>query len=127
MFEISSQAPKIFSGVSFYFGDQFVDFDRPYLQELVSAAGGIVLKTNDLKSKVSLRKVLSSGPSYIVYSENPPNMGRLQELWEIGSTRRAQAMSLSAKTGLKVIGHFQLLDAIATCSSSEELMKLAIK
>lgn len=125
-FRVMKKAPKIFSGLSFYFGGQFMAFDRTYLEDLVVATGGIDLKKHDLKSQDSVRKALSSGPGYIVYSE--VFLTTCRSACKISGRLGVRGvMKLHPWQGLMVIGHFRLLDTIATCSSSDELMKVAIK
>jgi len=126
MFFGFSQAAKIFCGLNFYFTDQFEPHYKSFLEDLVLAADGTVLNNVDLVTEGSNAKVFSLGSSFIVYNEDPPQTCELVDLEEVVMKRCDEVGALEAKTGFKVIGHMQLLDHIAACSSAADLQKTVV-
>ena len=127
MFFGFSQAAKIFSGLNFYFSNQFEPHYRGFLEDLVLAAGGTVLNDVDLAIEGSNVKVFSLGSSFIVYNEDPPpQTSESVDLEELVRNRSDEVGTLEAKTGFKVIGHMQLLDHVAACSCADDLQKSVV-
>ncbi|XP_020276045.1 BRCA1-associated RING domain protein 1-like isoform X2 [Asparagus officinalis] len=121
------KGPKIFSGLCFYFCDQFDPLYRSFLEEIVLAADGKVLKNVEVAIEGLNANVFSPGSSFIVFSEDPPQMSMLVDLEEIARKRCEEVGALEEKTGFKVIGHMKLLDHIASCSSAVDLAEAAIQ
>ncbi|CAL5193833.1 unnamed protein product [Lathyrus oleraceus] len=104
-----AKEPKIFSGLKFYFsGDYDLSFKK-YLEDLVEAGEGAVLKSKDeLELRVDA-KVL------VVYNIDPPQGCKLGEEVSILWQRLSEAEDLAANTGYQVIGHTWILESIAAC------------
>ncbi|KAF8702693.1 hypothetical protein HU200_032516 [Digitaria exilis] len=99
------QAPSLFAGLTFYFSGHFMPAYKVNLEDLIVAAGGLILEKTQLSST-----------SLILYSVEPPQGSNLDALNEIIKKREAEAEELAATVGCKVIPHTWLLDSIASCT-----------
>ncbi|CAN6240120.1 unnamed protein product [Urochloa humidicola] len=99
------QAPSLFAGLTFYFSGHFMPAYKVNLEDLIAAAGGLILEKTELSSS-----------SLILYSVEPPQGNNLDTLDEIIKKREAEAEELAATVGSKAIPHTWLLDSIASCT-----------
>lgn len=82
---------------------------KKYLEDLVEAGEGAVLKSKDeLELRIDA-KVL------VVYNIDPPQGCKLGEEVSILWQRLSEAEDLAANTGYQVIGHTWILESIAAC------------
>ncbi|KAJ6403608.1 hypothetical protein OIU84_011924 [Salix udensis] len=108
-----NNAPKLFSGLSFYFVGDFVAGYKEGLQSLVIAAGGTLLESEE--ELVEQRHDQASPPgTLIVYNLDPPQGCKLGEEVSIIWQRTNEAQDLAAKVGSQVIGHTWLLESISS-------------
>ncbi|EEF35848.1 brca1 associated ring domain, putative [Ricinus communis] len=110
---VLDNAPKLFSGLNFYFAGDFVSGYKEDLQNLVLAAGGTIL---DSKEKVVEQSHNEATPSrtLVVYNFDPPLGCKLGEEVTILWQRLSEAEDLAAKIGSQVIAHTWLLESIAS-------------
>ncbi|MQL71686.1 hypothetical protein Taro_003984 [Colocasia esculenta] len=101
---LMEQAPKLFSGLSFYFSGDFVPTYKGYLEDLISAAGGNILQENTDGSP--------STTGLIVYNLDPPSEGDSQGAVD---KRLHEANAVATRIGAQVIGHTWVLDSVAGC------------
>ncbi|XP_072955600.1 BRCA1-associated RING domain protein 1 [Typha angustifolia] len=99
------KAPKLFASLAFYFSGHFMPYYKGHLEDLILAAGGSILKKNEL-----------SEASLILYSTEPPQGSDPNDLAEVIKRRKEEAEELATTTGSRVIAHTWLLDSIAACS-----------
>ncbi|CAL5068851.1 unnamed protein product [Urochloa decumbens] len=102
---VMQQAPTLFAGLTFYFSGHFMPAYKVNLEDLIAAAGGLILEKTELSSS-----------SFILYSVEPPQGNNLDTLDEIIKKREAEAEELAATVGCKAIPHTWLLDSIASCT-----------
>ncbi|XVE77960.1 hypothetical protein DITRI_Ditri13aG0106100 [Diplodiscus trichospermus] len=105
-------APKLFDGFSFYFVGDFVSVYKEDLQNLVVAAGGIVLRTVD-EGLVKQNNSDQAVKVIVVYNLDAPKGSELGEEVSIIWQRVNEAQDLATKIGGQVIGHTWLLESIA--------------
>ncbi|MCL7028903.1 hypothetical protein MKW94_019786 [Papaver nudicaule] len=111
---VSEGAAKLFSGLHFYFSGDFVPSYKESLEELVLAAGAIVLTKNSLASSIS-DEGESSSKTLIVYSlDLPPSLESEEEASHLVIEERLrEAQALAEQTGSLVIEHTWILESIA--------------
>ncbi|PON34766.1 BRCA1-associated [Parasponia andersonii] len=111
----SSNAPKLFSGLYFYFVGDFLPSYMEDLQELVIAAGGTVLKSREelVAQSCGDQQAVPTPRALVVYNIDPLEGCKLGEEVSILWQRLNEAEDLASETGSKVIGHTWLLDSIA--------------
>lgn len=102
------QEPKLFEGFEFYFTGDFPAAYRSYLQDLVIAAGGVVLQRKPVAKQ---GEGSSPAPVFIVYSLEPAD-GAAAAVVE---RRRAEAAAVAEATGGRAATNRWVLDSIAGC------------
>lgn len=84
------------------------------LQDLVVAAGGTVLKSEELAAQSRGHEEAVLTPrTLVVYNIDPPEGCKLGEEVSILWQRLSEAQDLASETGSEVIGHTWLLESIA--------------
>lgn len=108
------QQPKLFDGYKFYFMGDFIPSYKGYLQDLVIAAGGIILH----RKPVSGDQISPDTHPYqtlIIYSLELPDKCNPLEKDAIISHRRCDAEVLASSTGSKVASNTWILNSVAAC------------
>lgn len=108
------QAPKLFSGLEFYFFGDFVPSYKGYLKDLVIAAGGTIQVKEDMGSQGSNSKI-TPAMNVVIYNRDPPQDCKSSQLSSIIEQRHGEAEAFAANTGSKVVDHTWLLESIAAC------------
>ncbi|XP_028759187.1 protein BREAST CANCER SUSCEPTIBILITY 1 homolog isoform X1 [Neltuma alba] len=114
---VLNKQPKLFDGYKFYFMGDFMPSYKGYLQDLVTAAGGIFLHRKPLcrDQKASLSPDMHPPQTFIIYSlELPEKFGPLKRE-TILSQRRNDAEALARSTGSKAASNTWILNSIAAC------------
>lgn len=108
LIKFGMQQPKLFDGYKFYFMGDFMPSYKGFLQDIVIAAGGLVLHR---------KPVLADHPhqTLIIYSLELPNKCNPSEKDTIFSRRRSDAEVLASSTGSKVASNTWILNSIAAC------------
>lgn len=110
------QQPKLFDGYKFYFMGDFVPSYKGYLQDLVTAAGGIILQR---KPVCSDQKAISSdrhpSQTLIIYSLEFPDKFDPSEKVTVLSRRQYNAEALASSTGSNAASNSWILDSISAC------------
>lgn len=111
------QQPKLFDGYKFYFMGDFVPSYKGYLQDLVLAAGGIILHRKPVSGdQKAMSPDMHPYQTLIIYSlELPDNCSPLKKD-TILSQRRCDSEALASSTGSKVANNTWILDSIAACN-----------
>lgn len=97
--------------MNFYFSGEFESFYRGYLEDLIAAAGGIVLSS---KEEICPSDAVFT-ITIIIYSLEPWEGFNEEELSCTIEKRLEEAESLASAAGARVAGHTWLLDSIAAC------------
>ncbi|KAJ6824154.1 BRCA1-associated RING domain protein 1-like isoform X2 [Iris pallida] len=109
---VMDKAPKLFVGLSFYFNGYFRPSFKCQLEELVLAAGGVLLKKDELPNTQNSNSKEISPKVLVVYNS---------ELLEDDASDKSvekepkEAEALACNIGARVIPHSQILDTIAAC------------
>ncbi|KAI4372069.1 hypothetical protein MLD38_010351 [Melastoma candidum] len=110
---VLNRKPKLFEGMEFYFTGDFVPSYKGYLQELVTAAGGIVLHRKPIPG-VENKMRFRGSKTLIIYSlEVPEDCETASERADIINRRLWGAEALASSTAAKVATNLWLLDSIA--------------
>ncbi|XP_062080026.1 BRCA1-associated RING domain protein 1 [Humulus lupulus] len=110
----SSNAPKLFSGLNFYFLGDFLPSYKDDLQDLVIAAGGTVLESREeLATQRTDQQAVRTPKAFVVYNIDPPEGCKLGDEVSILWQRLSEAEDIASRTGAQVIGHTWLLESIA--------------
>ncbi|XP_031485027.1 BRCA1-associated RING domain protein 1-like isoform X2 [Nymphaea colorata] len=110
----AAKEPPLFSGLNFFFIGEFEAPYRGYLQDLVLAAGGSVLRT---LPSLEIEAQACSPPSIIlVYHVARGDGVTSPDGVSVMEQAIAEATSLAATIGARVAGHEWLLDSVAACS-----------
>ncbi|XP_042491747.1 BRCA1-associated RING domain protein 1-like [Macadamia integrifolia] len=105
------KAPRLFTGLNFYFFGDFVPSYKECLEDLVLAAGGTLLKTKGMLLPQDVKQATTS--TFIVYNHDAPENCTLAE--EYMECRFKEAEDFAAEFGYQVLGHTWLLESIAAC------------
>uniref|UniRef100_A0A251JLN8 RING-type E3 ubiquitin transferase BRCA1 n=1 Tax=Manihot esculenta TaxID=3983 RepID=A0A251JLN8_MANES len=113
---VLDKAPKLFDGLRFYFSGDFVLGYKEDLQNLVTTAGGTVLRIVEELVEKTHEPAAAAAPSktIVVYNLDPPQGCKLGEEVSILWQRLNEAENLAAKIGSQVIGHTWVLESIAS-------------
>ncbi|XXG89815.1 hypothetical protein AAC387_Pa12g1727 [Persea americana] len=111
---VLDKAPKLFSGLEFFFFGDFVPSYKGYLKDLVIAAGGTNQVKEDMGSQSSNSKI-TPAMNVIVYNRDPPQDCKSSQLSSIIEQRHGEAEAFAANTGSQVVDHTWLLESIAAC------------
>ncbi|CAJ1962132.1 unnamed protein product [Sphenostylis stenocarpa] len=113
---VLNKQPKLFDGYKFYFMGDFIPSYKGYLQDLVVAAGGIILHrkpvSGDQKSMLPDRHPYQT---LILYSLELPDNCVPSKTDTICSQRCHDAEVLASSTGSKVVTNTWILNSIAAC------------
>lgn len=110
------QQPKLFDGYKFYFMGDFIPSYKGYLQELVVAAGGIILHRKPVScDQKSMLPDTHSYQTFIVYSLELPDKCKPSETDTICRQRCHDAEVVASSTGSKVVTNTWILNSIAAC------------
>ncbi|KAE9594572.1 hypothetical protein Lal_00037404 [Lupinus albus] len=102
---VLNKQPKPFNGYTFYFMGHFDPSYKGYLQDLVIAAGGIILH----------RKPVSADQTLIIYSLELPGKCSPSKKDKILSQRLCDSEVLASSTGSRVASNTWILNSIAAC------------
>lgn len=108
------QAPKLFSGLNFYFFGDFVPSYKGHLKDLVVAAGGTIQVKEDMGSQISNSKI-TPAMNVVIYNRDLPQSCNSGQLSSVIGQRHGEAEAFAAKTGSQVVDHTWLLESIAAC------------
>ncbi|KAJ3680022.1 hypothetical protein LUZ60_016300 [Juncus effusus] len=100
-------APLLFSEFRFHFSGHYMPYYKSHLEELIFAAGGLVIDQSKLDSS-----------AVVVYSTEPPQ-GSPDGWDDVINKRKLEAQELGLGFGCRVVAHTWLLDSIAACSLQE--------
>ncbi|XP_078427819.1 breast cancer associated RING 1 isoform X2 [Wolffia australiana] len=104
---VLEQAPKLFSGLSFFLTGDFMPTYKGYLKDLIFAAGGELLEDTT--------KIPSFTTAIVVYSLDSPQNIESSSSDDVMSQRFLDASELAAFAGSRVAPHTWILDSIAAC------------
>ncbi|KAK7303081.1 hypothetical protein RJT34_13980 [Clitoria ternatea] len=114
---VLNKQPKIFYGYKFYFMGDFVPSYKGYLQDLVVAAGGIILHRKPVSGdQESMLPDMHPYQTLIVYSLELPDKCNPLKRDTICSQRQHDAEVLASATGSKVVSNTWILNSIAACT-----------
>ncbi|XP_058101493.1 BRCA1-associated RING domain protein 1-like isoform X2 [Magnolia sinica] len=111
---VIEKAPKLFSGLNFYFSGDFMPSYKGYLQDLVVAAGGTVLVKKDMVPQTSSTRTTPTS-TLVIYSLDPSQECKSGQLSSVVQQRLEEAEAIAAETGSQAVGHAWLLESIAAC------------
>ncbi|KAJ8899539.1 hypothetical protein K2173_018513 [Erythroxylum novogranatense] len=109
-----NNAPKLFNGLHFYFTGDFVRGYKEDLQNLVVAAGGTILRSEQ-ELVTPIQEQADSSRKLVIYNLDPPQGSMLGEEVTIIWQRLNEAQALASKLGFQVVGHTWLLESVAAC------------
>lgn len=109
------QQPKLFNGFKFYLMGDFLQSYKGYLQDLITAAGGIILHRKPVSKDQNAVLSGSTCQTVIVYSLELPEKCDPRKQDMIFNCRRVDAESLASSTGAKAASNLCVLNAIAAC------------
>ncbi|XP_029130849.1 protein BREAST CANCER SUSCEPTIBILITY 1 homolog isoform X2 [Cajanus cajan] len=113
---VLNKHPKLFDGYKFYFMGDFIPSYKGYLQELVVAAGGIILHRKPVSGdQESMLPDMHPYQTVIIYSLEIPDKCKPSKEDTICSQRRHVAEVLASSTGSKVASNTWILNSIAAC------------
>ncbi|KAM0855716.1 hypothetical protein ACQ4PT_049589 [Festuca glaucescens] len=98
------KAPRLFSGLAFYFIGDVVPMFMADLENLIAMAGGSILDKAGLSST-----------SLILYNMEVPPGGDQASIEQVMEKRRAEAEELAITVGCRALAHTWVLDSIAFC------------
>ncbi|XP_057864399.2 protein BREAST CANCER SUSCEPTIBILITY 1 homolog isoform X2 [Cryptomeria japonica] len=106
---VEKQEPKLFEGLSFYLCGEFAASLKGYLQDLVSAAGGVVLHRKPIMDQPDCHSTI------VLYNVELPEIKKHTEKLEGTSVRSRlkQAKSLADALGAQFAAHTWVLESIA--------------
>uniref|UniRef100_A0A0D9WII5 RING-type E3 ubiquitin transferase BRCA1 n=1 Tax=Leersia perrieri TaxID=77586 RepID=A0A0D9WII5_9ORYZ len=112
---VIDRQPKLFEGMRFYLHGDYTSSYRGYLQELVVAAGGIVLQRKPV-SRDQQKLLDDSSPILIVYSIENQDKVKSKGDTKASDRRQADAQVLACASGGRVVSSAWVIDSIAACS-----------
>ncbi|WVY93974.1 hypothetical protein V8G54_033062 [Vigna mungo] len=113
---VLNKQPKLFYGYKFYFMGDFIPSYKVYLQQLVVAAGGIILHRKPVScDQNSMLSDTHSYQNFIVYSLELPDECKTSEMDTICRQRCHDAEVVASSTGSKVVTNTWILNSIAAC------------
>lgn len=107
------QAPKLFSGINFYFSGDFLPAYKDDLLNLVTTAGGFVIKNKEQLAALS-SPAQGSSTTLVVYNVDPLQyaMGKEESVL---LQRLRTAEDLATEFGCRVLKHTWILESVAAC------------
>ncbi|KAL2341101.1 hypothetical protein Fmac_009041 [Flemingia macrophylla] len=113
---VLNKQPRLFDGYKFFFMGDFLPSYKGYLQELVIAAGGIILHRKPVSGDQKLTSPdMHPYQTVIIYSLEIPDKCKPSEKDTICSQRRRVAEVLANSTGAKLASNTWILNSIAAC------------
>ncbi|XP_023554232.1 BRCA1-associated RING domain protein 1 [Cucurbita pepo subsp. pepo] len=110
---VLNHAPKLFTGLSFYFTSDFPPAYEEDLQDLVITAGGTILENEELAAPSCSSDQAAAPKVLVVYNLDSPGGCKVGEEVSILWQRLNDAEGIAAKVGAQVIGHTWLVESIA--------------
>ncbi|XP_061370046.1 protein BREAST CANCER SUSCEPTIBILITY 1 homolog [Gastrolobium bilobum] len=111
-----NKQPKLFDGYKFYFMGDFKPSYKSYLQDLVIAAGGIILHRKPVSGDPeAMSPDMHPYQTLIIYSLELPDKCNPLKTDTIFSQRQRDAEVLASSTGSKVASNTWILNSIAAC------------
>ncbi|KAL8106702.1 BRCA1-associated RING domain protein 1 [Apium graveolens] len=108
----SQNAPTLFSGINFYFSGDFLPAYKDDLLNLVTTAGGFVIKNKEQLAALS-SPVQGSSTTVVVYNVDPLQyMGKNESVL---LQRLRTAEDLATEFGFRVLKHTWILESVAAC------------
>ncbi|XP_021763289.1 BRCA1-associated RING domain protein 1-like [Chenopodium quinoa] len=104
---VLKNAPQLFSSLRFFFIAGFVEAYKNDLQNLVKAAGGTILKSEEQLQQFNNE---SSHPSTTILVYNDDTTGEVNEVLQ----QQLMVQQLALENGSQVIAHTWILDSIAS-------------
>ncbi|KAH7691053.1 BRCA1-associated RING domain protein 1 [Dioscorea alata] len=112
-----TKAPKLFFGLSFYLTGYYMPYYKGYLEDLILAAGGVILQKIDAQPIQSSTVNGTSTKLFVVYSVEPPQGCNTDQMISYVLKKRTEdAEALAAEIGAHAVSHTWLLDSIAACN-----------
>eukprot|EP00256_Glycine_max_P045334 XP_006597513.2 protein BREAST CANCER SUSCEPTIBILITY 1 homolog isoform X1 [Glycine max] len=113
---VLNKQPKLFYGYKFYVMGDFIPSYKGYLQDLLVAAGGIILHRKPVSGdQESTSPDTHPYQTLIIYSLELPDKCKPLKKDTICSQRRHDAEVLASSTGSKVASNTWILNSIAAC------------
>ncbi|KAK7412555.1 hypothetical protein VNO78_04019 [Psophocarpus tetragonolobus] len=113
---VLKKRPKLFDGYKFYFMGHFIPSYKGFLQDLVVAAGGIILHRKPVSGdQESTSPDMHPSQTLIIYSLELPDKCKPSKKDTICSQRCLDAEVLASSTGSKVASNTWILSSIAAC------------
>lgn len=98
----------------FYLHGDYTKSYRGYLQDLVVAAGGIVLQRKPVSR--DQQKLLDDSSDLIVYSFENQDRAKSKAETKAADRRQADAQALACASGGRVVSSAWVIDSIAACN-----------
>ncbi|XP_015868465.3 protein BREAST CANCER SUSCEPTIBILITY 1 homolog [Ziziphus jujuba] len=113
---VMNKQPKLFHGFKFYFMGEFLSSYKGYLQDLLTAAGGIILHRKPVSlDQDAFSSVFPTYQTFIIYSLEEPEKCDPSKKDVIFNRRRVNAEALASSTGAKAASNLCILNSIAAC------------
>ncbi|KAK1302726.1 hypothetical protein QJS10_CPB12g00796 [Acorus calamus] len=97
---MTRKAPKIFNGMCFHFRSYFLP-DFKYLEELTLAAGGTIVKRNEMPAMNDTNAKQDSLKNFFVYYLDPPEGCNLTEVADVIQKRMKKQRYLGLNPEIK--------------------------
>ncbi|MED6183341.1 hypothetical protein PIB30_037068 [Stylosanthes scabra] len=110
---VLNKQPKLFDGYNFYFMGDFIPSYKGYLQDLVTAAGGVILNRKPVSGDQN--PGMHPPQTLIIYSLELPDKCSPSKRDTISIQRRHDAEVLASSTGSKIASNTWILNSIAAC------------
>ncbi|XP_010537742.1 PREDICTED: protein BREAST CANCER SUSCEPTIBILITY 1 homolog [Tarenaya hassleriana] len=108
-----NKQPKLFDGLKFYITGDFDPVYKGYLQDLVVAAGGSILRRRPIPPLATDLVTLSESSTIIVYSLEPPDNIDPDKNGTLMSRRKSEAEALAKSAGAGAVSSSWIMDSIA--------------
>uniref|UniRef100_A0A0E0PPV2 RING-type E3 ubiquitin transferase BRCA1 n=1 Tax=Oryza rufipogon TaxID=4529 RepID=A0A0E0PPV2_ORYRU len=112
---VIDRQPKLFDSMRFYLHGDYTKSYRGYLQDLVVAAGGIVLQRKPV-SRDQQKLLDDSSDLLIVYSFENQDRAKSKAETKAADRRQADAQALACASGGRVVSSAWVIDSIAACN-----------
>ncbi|MED6120380.1 hypothetical protein PIB30_020394 [Stylosanthes scabra] len=113
---VLNKQPKLFDGYNFYFMGDFIPSYKGYLQDLVTAAGGVILNRKPVSGDQNpMSPGMHPPQTLVIYSLELPDKCSPSERDTISTKRRLDAEVLASYTGSKIASNTWILNSIAAC------------
>ncbi|KAL3849996.1 hypothetical protein ACJIZ3_011878 [Penstemon smallii] len=111
---VSNNTPKLFDGLSFYFGGEFVPAYKNDLLDLVIVGGGTIIE--NLEQAVTQRhNIQSISTNIVVYNRDNPRESTAIEASSSILKRLTEAKDVAKCIDAQVVPHTWILESIAAC------------